>query len=79
MNLLILQRNNWRNTPLDIAVPYGLGGKGDFQNFMQVVEAQQDCDQLIRYIQKEICCCDACGGKKKASKRCNLIWEDIHR
>lgn len=78
-NLLILQRNNWRDMPLDVAVPYGLtSGKNSFENFMQIVEEQLDSDSLISYIQKEICCCDACGGRKKASERCSSMWKDVH-
>lgn len=77
-NLLILNRNTWRNTPLDIAVPYGLSAKGDsFETFMQAAESQPDSDELIAYIQKEICKCDACGGSKKASGRCSSMWKDI--
>jgi hypothetical protein len=72
-NLLILQRNSHRNMPLDIAVPYGLS----FENFMQVVKSQSDRDELIAYIQKEICKCDACGGSKKITERC-CMWKDIH-
>ncbi len=78
-NLLILQRNNWRHTPLDIAVPYGLSVKADsFGTFMQAAESQPDSEEIIAYIQKEICKCDACGGSKKSSKRCSSMWKDIY-
>jgi hypothetical protein len=77
-NLLILQKNNWRHTPLDIAVPYGLSAKTDsFATFMQAAESQPDSEGTIDYIQKEICKCDACGGRKKASERCSSMWKDI--
>ena len=52
-----------------------------FDLFMAVVEKQSDKDELIKYIQKEICVCNACksrkAGSKKADERCGH-WLDIH-
>lgn len=75
-NVLILQRNHWRNTPLDIAVPYHLNHMDGFASFMQIAESQPDSEDLIAYILKEICKCDACAGSKNSSKRCQG-WREI--
>ena len=70
--LLILKQNSWRHTPLDIAVPYG-----SIESFLAIAEAQPDADELIAYIQKELCACDACDGAKNAATRCSKTWVDI--
>jgi len=71
-DLMTLRRNSWRHTPLDIAVPYG-----DLESFLAIAEAQPDKDALLAYIQKELCACDACNGRKKAGERCSKQWVDI--
>ena len=71
-NLLMLKRNSWRRTPLDIAVPYG-----SLDEFLALAEAQPDGAALIAYIQKEMCLCDACDGGKNASTRCAKHWVTI--
>ena len=52
-----------------------------FNLFMKEVEKQPDKDELIRYIQKEICVCSSCSnrkaGPKKVDERCGH-WLDIH-
>lgn len=78
--VLVLQKNGWRHTPLDMAVSYLLHGHdvpGSLDCFLQAAESQSDADELIRYIQKEICKCDACRGAKTASTRCQQ-WKDVH-
>jgi hypothetical protein len=78
--VLMLSRNDGRDTPLNIAVPWRLKNvKGDsFDKFMQVVDSQPDQDELISYIQKEICACNACDKRKKASERCTNVWKVIN-
>jgi len=71
-DLMLLRRNSWRRTPLDIAIPYG-----DLERFLAIAEAQPDKDALVSYIQRELCACDACNGKKKAADRCSKQWVDI--
>jgi len=44
---------------------------------MKIAETQSDSEELIAYIQKEVCACDACGGRKTASERCVKEWTDI--
>jgi len=70
--LLMLKQNWWRYTPLDIAVPYG-----GLEAFLVLAEAQPDGEELIAYIQKELCACDACDGRKKAGQRCGEEWVNI--
>ena len=57
------------NNPARITVPYG-----QFESFMEIVDAQPDRMELIAYIKKELCACDACGGAKTAATRCKNAW-----
>ena len=80
-NVLMLQKNSWRQTPLDIAVPWGINGANtadSYNSFMSTVDSQPDREGLTAYIQKEICACDACGGRKKAAVRCTKEWIEIN-
>lgn len=51
--LLVLQRNNYRHTPLDIAVPYG-----PIEKYKELIENQPDRDEIVMYVKKEINVCD---------------------
>ena len=51
-----------------------------FDYFMTEVEKQQDRDELIKYIQKEICVCHACSNRKIGPKKddeCCGHWLNI--
>jgi hypothetical protein len=52
-----------------------------FELFMNEVNKQPDKDELIKYIQKEICICHACSNRKagpKSDDECCGHWLDIN-
>jgi len=76
--LLSLGYDTGQNIPLIIGIPFGLSGfRRGYGGFMEVIETQPDKEELIAYVIKEICKCNACWGSKKVSNRCG-IWTDIH-
>ena len=52
-----------------------------FDFFVAVIEKQPDKDELIKYLQKEICICTACSNRKVGPKKddeCCGHWLDIY-
>lgn len=75
--VIYLRENTWRNTPLDIAIPYNLkGNTGSINSFVEVCYNESDKDELIQYIIDNICCCDRGGGKCN-TKKCGGRWEEF--
>ena len=62
--VLLLRENSWRNTPLYIAIYYGLKGRlHDIDSFVSACFGEADEEELIKYIINNVCCCDRGNGK----------------
>ena len=74
--VIYLRKNTGRNTPLDIAIPYGLKGKvDDIHSFVVTCMGETDENKLVQYIIANICCCNRCGNKPP--KKCDGHWTEF--
>ncbi|GHU38331.1 hypothetical protein FACS1894105_12100 [Clostridia bacterium] len=69
------------NRPPCVEIPYRLnnGGGNIAQSlglYLDLARNQPDANKLIKYIQDNLCVCNACNGQKSAGQRCQN-WVDI--
>lgn len=74
------------NTPPYVEVPYRMNNGGgniaeNFTIFLDLAKRQPDADNLVTYIQDNLCLCDGCPGRVEGQRfgkeRCGL-WFDIN-